>query len=74
MPTSPARRRRHRREALARRQRAVQHRDVLAEAGAEARRELRRERDLGDEHERALPRRPRLGDDAQVDLRLARAG
>ena len=63
-----------RRQPLARRQPAVQHRDVLAEARAEARRQLRRQRDLGHQHQRAAPGRPRRGDHAQVDLGLARAG
>ena len=62
------------RQPLARRQRAVQHRDVVAEAGPEARRQLRRQRDLGHQHQRAPPRRARRRDDAQVDLGLARAG
>ncbi len=48
--------------------------DPLAEARPQARQELGRECDLGHEHDRAAARRPRLGDRAQVDLGLARAG
>ena len=61
-------------EALARREPRVQHRDVVAEASAEARDELRRERDLRHEHDGAATELLRLGDGAQVDLGLARAG
>ncbi len=74
MPTSPAAQPPPGREALARRQPAVQHGDVVAEAGAKARDELRRQRDLGHQHQRAAPGRARRCDDAQVDLGLARAG
>ena len=59
---------------LARREARVEHGDVVAEAGAEARDELRRERDLRDEHDHARARLPRDRDRAQVHLRLARAG
>ena len=52
----------------------VQERHVVAEARAEAAGELRRERDLGDEHERALARGARARDGPEVDLGLARAG
>ena len=47
---------------------------VVAEARAEARHELRRERDLRHQHQRALPGAARGGDDAQVHLGLARPG
>ena len=40
------------------RQRRVEHGDAVAEAGAEAAERLRRERDLGDEHDRARARAP----------------
>ena len=53
----------------------VQHRDGVAEALDEARDDLRRQRDLGHEHDHALaPALERLGRRAQVDLGLARAG
>ena len=61
-------------EALARRQPAVQHRHVLAEAGPESRGELRRQGDLWHQHQGALPGRARRRDDLQVDLRLPGAG
>ena len=60
--------------ALARREARVEDRDVVAEARAEAGDELRRERDLGDEHDRAAPGLARGGDGAQVHLGLAAAG
>jgi hypothetical protein len=52
----------------------VQEGDGVAEARLEAPDRLRRQRDLGDEHDHALPtlERPRRG--AQVDLGLAGAG
>ncbi len=62
------------RQPLARRQPAVQHRHVLAEARPKPRRQLRRQRDLGHQHQGALPGRARRRDDPQVDLRLPRAG
>ena len=62
------------RQALLRRQPAVQHRHVLAEARPKPRRQLRRERDLGHQHQGALPGRARGRDDLQVDLRLPGAG
>ena len=52
----------------------MEHRDVVAEAGAEAGHELRRERDLRHEHERAPACFAARGDGAQVHLGLARAG
>ena len=60
--------------ALALPQRRVQQRDRVAEARLEAPDGLRRERDLGHEHDRALPARERRLGRAQVDLGLARAG
>ena len=60
--------------ALARAQLRVQHRDRLAEAFDEAPDDLRRQRDLGHEHDRAAPLLERRLGGAQVDLRLARAG
>ena len=54
------------RVALARREPGVEHRHVVAEARAEARDELRRERDLGDEDDDADVRFARRGDRAQV--------
>ena len=52
----------------------VQDRDRLAEAGAEASHDLRRQRDLRDHHDRPAALRERLLRRAQVDLGLARAG
>ena len=60
--------------ALALRQRGVQQRDGVAEAGGEARDGLRRERDLRHERDHALAALERRGGRAQVDLGLARAG
>ena len=62
------------RVALLLREPAVEHRDVVAEARAKARHELRRQRDLGHEHERPAPGGEAGGDGAQVDLGLAGAG
>ena len=50
------------REPFAGRQPRVQHRDVVAEARAEAGDELRRERDLGDEQDRPQAPFARCGD------------
>ena len=61
-------------EPLARAQAAVQHRERVAEAAAQPREDLVRERDLGHEHERPPARVERGGDRAQVDLGLAAAG
>ena len=61
------------RVALARRERRVQDRDVVAEARAEARDELGRERDLGHEDDGAAPLLARGGDGPQVDLGLSAA-
>ena len=61
-------------EALAARESAVQHRDPLAEARAEAVDELVGERDLGHEHDGALPAREGGLGSALVDLGLAAAG
>ena len=60
--------------ALALAERGVQQRDGVAEAGLEAPDGLRRQRDLGHEHDHALPALERRGGGAQVDLGLARAG
>ena len=60
--------------ALGRGQARVQHRHGLAEAIGEARDDLRRERDLGDHHDRSAPLLERLGGGAQVDLGLAGGG
>ena len=61
--------------ALAIAQPAVQHRDALAEARPKARHELRRERDLRHQHQRAaVAARARCCHDLQVDLGLAGAG
>ena len=61
------------RVALGRAQPRVQHGDGLAEAIDEASDDLRRQRDLGDEHDRPPPLRERRRGHAQVDLGLARA-
>jgi hypothetical protein len=62
-------------EALRRRQRAVQRDDVAAgEALGEARFQLRRQVDLGHQHQRLPPERERALGRAQVDLGLAAAG
>jgi hypothetical protein len=61
-------------EPLALRQAGVQHRDLGPEARREAGGELRRQRDLRHQHDRALPGRERVGDHVQVDLGLAAAG
>ncbi len=55
-------------------QRGMQRDDRRGEALAKARDELRRQRDLGDQHQRAAARRQHPLDEAQVDLRLAAAG
>jgi hypothetical protein len=52
----------------------VQHRDLVSEAGAQARDDLVGERDLGDEHERLAPLAQRARDGAEVDLGLAASG
>ena len=52
----------------------MQHGDGLAEACGEAPDELRRQRDLGHEHDRATALLQRAGGGAQVDLGLARSG
>ncbi len=69
-PRAAAATRRSARRAQAR----VQHRDGLAEAFDEAPDDLRRQRDLGHEHDRAATLRERELGGAQVDLGLARAG
>ncbi len=61
-------------EALAVAERRVQDRDGVAEALDEPRHDLRRQRDLGHEHDRALAALQRRTHGAQVDLGLARAG
>jgi hypothetical protein len=60
--------------ALAVGEAAVEHRDLVAETRAEARRELRRERDLGDQHQRPAPGREHARDRLEIDLGLAGAG
>ncbi len=55
-------------------ERGVQDRDPVAEAGAEAADRLRRQPDLGDEHDRAHPPLERRVARLEVDLRLAAAG
>ena len=55
-------------------ERAVQHRHGVAEAGLEAGGRLRRQRDLGHEHDRAASVRQLPLDRPQVDLGLARSG
>ena len=55
-------------------ERRVQHRDDVAEPGAEPRQRLRGQADLGDEHDRAAPGLERRLDRTQVHLGLARAG
>ena len=49
----------------------VQDGDAVAEARLEAPERLRRQRDLGDEHDRAAPARERRRAGLQVDLGLA---
>ena len=60
--------------ALALGQRGVQQRDRVPEARLEARDRLRRERDLGHEHDHALPAGQARLRRAEVHLGLARAG
>ncbi len=60
--------------ALRLRQARMEHRHAVSEPSAEARRGLRRQRDLGDEDDRAEPARERLLAGAEVDLRLAAPG
>ena len=60
--------------ALAGGELGVQDRDGVAEAVDEAADDLRRQRDLGDEHDHAAVLRERGRGGAQVDLGLARAG
>ena len=60
--------------ALARRELGVQDGDRVAEARDEARDDLRRQRDLGDEHDHAAAVRERVRRRPQVDLGLARPG
>ena len=60
--------------ALAGRQLGVQHGNRLAEAFDEAPDDLRRECDLGHEHDRPPALLERCGGGAQIDLCLARAG
>ncbi len=62
------------REALGPGEAGVQDRDVVAEARAEAADELRREPDLGDEHQHLAPLADRVLRRAEVDLGLAGAG
>ena len=60
--------------ALAGRELRVQDGDRVAEARDEARHDLRRQRDLGDEHDHAAAVREGLRGGPQVDLGLARPG
>ncbi len=60
--------------ALGVRERGVQDGDALPEAGTEAAQRLRRQRDLGNEDDRAAAARERLLAGPQVDLGLAAAG
>ena len=60
--------------ALSRAQARVQHGDGLAEAFGEAPDDLRRQRYLGHEHDRATVLLQCTGGGAQVDLGLARSG
>ena len=60
--------------ALGRGHPRVQHGDGVAEARGEAREDLRRERDLRDQHDRAPPLRERRLGGPQVDLGLAGSG
>ena len=60
--------------ALAVGERGVQQRDGVAEAGGEPRHGLRRQRDLGHEHDHALVALERPGRRAEIDLGLARTG
>ena len=60
--------------ALAGRELRVQDGDGVAEARDEARHDLRRQRDLGDEHDHPAAARERRRGGPQVDLGLARAG
>ena len=62
------------RPPLGRGQPAVQHRHVVAEARPEARGQLRGQRNLRHQHQGAPALPAGLGDQAQVDLGLARAG
>ena len=55
-------------------QAGVEHRDPVAEARLEAPERLRRQRDLRDEHDRALPALERGRAGLEIDLRLAAAG
>ena len=52
----------------------VQDGEAVAEPGPEARHRLRRQADLGDQHDRPLAPRQRRLDRGEVDLGLARAG
>ena len=63
-----------RRQPFAVAQVRVQHRQRRVEARAKACDQLRRERDLGHEHQRLLAARDDGGDRAQIDLGLAAAG
>ena len=60
--------------ALAGREGRVEDREAVAEPGPEAGHRLRREADLGDEHDRPPAALQRRLDRGQVDLGLARAG
>ena len=71
---SPARSRCHSSRRSPGRELGVQDRDGVAEAVDEARDDLRRQRDLGHEHDRAAALGERRRGGLQVDLGLARAG
>ena len=61
-------------EALPHRQARMQHGDIVAETRAEAPDRLRRQRNLGDEHDGALAAFERIRDRPQVHFGLSRAG
>ena len=52
----------------------MEHRDLIAELGGELPQHLRRQADFGNEHDGAFSGFERVGDEAQIDLRLAAAG
>ena len=60
--------------ALAHAERRVQHRHHVAKARLKSPQDLRRERDLGDQHDRRAAPLQGILDRVQVDLGLARAG
>ena len=60
--------------AFRERQRAVKHRNIIAELGSKAAQDLRRERDLRHEQHGRFPAAQRFLDELQVDLRFAAGG